>query len=223
LLRLKLSQKEVLRATIEKEIQLLLLDDKWMSKAESKQAELRLANEEIRMLKEQLQLAQESIIAPFDAVVTNLDTRFQNGFQPGEGVVVGELQSPSDCVVHALIPATDIGKVRKGQEVDIWLPVGIGKHLRERIDSIRSYSEVDLRNSPFSSRFGGELATEAKGESQHDAPLEAQFDCAVNIADRKDALLLGMTGRMAVPSPPRSIVARLIDNVVQTFNRESLL
>jgi len=223
LLRLKLSQKEVLRATIEKEIQLLLLDDKWMSKAESKQAELRLANEEIRMLKEELQLAQDSIIAPFDAVVTNLDARFQNGFQPGEGVVVGELQSPSDCVVHALIPATDIDKVRNGQEVDIWLPAGTGKHLRERIDSIRSYSEVDLRNSPFSSRFGGELATEAKGESQHDAPLEAQFDCSVNIVDQKDAMLLGMTGRMAVPSPPRSIVARFIDNVVKTFNRELLL
>jgi hypothetical protein len=35
--------------------------------------------------------------------------------------------------------------------------------------------------------------------------------------------LLGMTGRLAVSSPPRSVAARVYENIVRTFNRESLL
>jgi putative peptide zinc metalloprotease protein len=224
LLKLKLHQAELERSTVEKEIQLMLLDEKLRSGAERKEVELRLVQDKINMLNEQLRLASESIAAPFDSVVTNVDYRLQRGFQPGEGVVVGELQSQSDRGVNALVPATDIHKIGAGQEVEIRFPIGTGLILRNRIDSVRTYSEVDLQNSPFSSRFGGELATEIRGDQQKDAPLEAQYCCSVNLTNQEaDTLPLGMSGRLAVQSPPKSLVMRFIDNTIRTFNRETLL
>jgi len=222
-LALKLRQQVIRRAIIRKEIQLLLLDEKSIGEAGGKEIELQQVEDEIELLKDQFELAQSSITAPFDGVVTNLDYRLQEGFQPGEGVVVGETQSPEDCIVHALIPAADVHKVVRGQQVEILFPVGSGRILRKRIDSIRSYGERDLRNSPFSSRFGGELATEVRGEKQKDAPLEAQYDCSIHIDNRRDPIRLGMTGRMAVSSAPGSVVTRLFDSVFRIFNRESFL
>lgn len=221
-LSVTLRQKEINRELVANETQLLRLDKELMGKVSGKEVELKQAEDEIRRVREDLRLAENNITAPFDGVITGFDYRMQPGFQPGEGVVVGELQSVEDCVIHALVPASEIHKVHEGREVEIWFPAGTGLFLRERIDSIRSYSERDLRNSPFSSRVGGELATEARGKDRQDSPLEAQYDCLVRFSNR-GALPLGITGRLAVTSPPQSIVSRLIDNVVRTFNRESLM
>lgn len=221
-LSLALQQKEIQREIVVKEIKLLLLDEEHFSEAEGKAVELQQVDDEIVLLKEQFRLAEASVRAPFEGVVTNLDARLQGGFQPGEGIVVGDLKSLRRCIVHALVPATDIHKISVGQEAEIWLPIGTGRLLRKRIHSIKSYSEKDLRDSPFSSRFGGELATEVKGEEQQDAPLEAQYDCSVSISNEDATILLGMTGRLAVWSPPRSIMAALYENAIRTFNRESL-
>ena len=224
LLNLKMRQAELQRSALEKEVQLFLLDDDLRPKTGGKEIELRSVEDNIKRLSEQLRLAQESIAAPFDAVVTNLDYRLQRGFQPGEGAVVGELQSRSDYIAHTLVPAADIHSVREGQEVEIWLPIGTGLILKNKVDSVRSYSEMDLQDSPFSSRFGGELATETRGERRKDAPLEAQYYCSVNLTNQKpDSLPLGLSGRLAVPSPPRSLLVRLLEGVIRTFNKESFL
>ena len=222
-LAVTLRQKEIKREMLVNEMQLLRLDKELMSEVSGKEVELKQVDDEIRRVREKLLLAQTDIIAPFGGVITGFDYRMQPGFQPGEGVVVGELQSVADCVVHALVPAAQIHQVREGREVEIWFPGGTGHFVRDRIDSIRSYSERDLRNSPFSSRVGGELATEAKGKDQQDSPLEAQYDCLVRFTNHDGMLPLGITGRLAVTSPPQSMVTRLIDNVVRAFNRESLL
>jgi putative peptide zinc metalloprotease protein len=223
LLALKLKQNEIDRRLVLKELQGLLLDQKLISKAERKELELRQAEDEVNLLHQRLRLAETSSTAPFDGVVTNLDPRMQDGFQPGEGVVVGEVQSSRDLLIRALVPATDLHKVREHQKVEIWLPIGTGKLLTEKIDSIKTYSETDLRNSPFSSRFGGELATEVRGEKQEDVPLEPQYDCSIRVANADGSLLLGMTGRMAVSSPPKSLAGRFLENVIKTFHTESLL
>jgi putative peptide zinc metalloprotease protein len=220
-LSLALEQKRIQREIVENEIQMLLLDKEHFSEAEGKAVELQQVDAEIVLLEEQLRLAEASLVAPFDGVITSLDDRLQEGFQPGEGVIVGDLQSLKQCIVHALVPAAEIHKVAQGQEVEIRLPIGTGRILRKRIDTIKSYSEKDLRNSPFSSRFGGELATEEMGEKQRDAPLEAQYDCSVHILNEDDTILLGMTGRLAVLSPPQSIIAGLYETMMRTFNRES--
>jgi putative peptide zinc metalloprotease protein len=222
-LSLKLKQKHLEREVVENEIEMLLLDEDERSQAGKKEVELRQVEDEIKLLKDQFVLVDKSTVAPFDGVVTDLDARLQEGFQPGEGVVVGDLRSLTRCVVRALVPAKDIHKVRQGKEVEIWLPVGPGRVFRRKIDAIKSYSETDLRNSPFSSRVGGELATEVRDERQKDSPLEAQYDCSVNLVNDNRDILLGMTGRLAVSSPPRSVAARVYENIVRTFNRESLL
>lgn len=223
LLELKLRQAEIQRKIVEKEMQLLLLDEKLMSQAEGKEVELRQVHDEIGHLKDQLMLARTSVVAPFDGVVTSLEPTLQEGFQPGEGVIVGEIKSLKECTVHALVPAPDIHSLREGEPAEIWLPVGVGRIIGREIDSIKSYSEADLGNSPFSSRFGGEVATEIRGERQQDVPLEALYDCSVNIVNDSDEPLLGMTGRMAVYSPPKSILVRFYEEAVRTFNKEAFL
>jgi putative peptide zinc metalloprotease protein len=222
-LLLKLRQIDIERNIISREIHTLLLDEKLMSKAERKEVELRQAEAEAMLVRKRLRLAETASIAPFDGVVTNVDPRLQDGFQPGEGVVVGEVQSPLHLVIHALVPAEDLHRIGEGQDVEIWLPVGTGKILRNRIGSIKSYSETDLRNSPFSSRLGGELATEVIGEKKEDVPLEPQYDCSVRVLNKDGSILLGMTGRMAVASRPKSVAGRLWEEAFKTFHRESFL
>lgn len=146
----------------------------------------------------------------------------QPGFQPGEGAVVGELQSTANCVIHALVPQKDRHKVLVGQEVKIWLPVSRVMILKRKIDTIATYSERDLRDSPFSSRFGGELATEIKGENTKDAPLDAQYKCSVPFHNAENRIRLGMTSVLVVPSTPQSVFSMIIDALFRTFNWESI-
>jgi putative peptide zinc metalloprotease protein len=154
--------------------------------------------------------------------VTRLNPKMKRGFQPGEGVIVGELESAAHLVVHALIPERDLEKVHEGQSVRIWFPVGHGTEFEGKVKGIRSFSEKDLSESPFSSRFGGEVATEIRSQEQKDSPLEPQYDCSVVFTQPGVRIPLGMTGRLVTPSPPQSIAGSLLGKLVQTFNREAL-
>lgn len=222
-LELSLTKKQIEFDILKKERELLRLDPKEIGRAPAKEIELFHVQDEIARIKEDLTIAQGGIIAPFDGVVTGLDYRMQTGFKPGEGTVVGEVQSPTHRVVRALVPEQDREKVHLGQEVEIWLPVGTGMTLFRKIASIRSYHEKNLENSPFSSRLGGELATEVRDDTRQDVPLEAQYVCTMELEETDRFARLGMTGRMVVPSPPRSVFSRFLDGLFRTFNRESLV
>jgi putative peptide zinc metalloprotease protein len=222
-LDLSLVKAELERDVLRKQLDLLLLDAKEKGKAPGKQVEILKAEDQIRRIRYELSIARGGITAPFDGVVTVLDYRQQPGFQPGEGAVVGELASPYHCMIHALIPEKDRHTVSIGLNVDIWLPVGDGLFLSKKIESIKGYSERDLRDSPFSSRLGGELATETKDTQQKDVPLEAQYKCSVSLPNPDLTMHLGLTGKFAVPSPPRSIILRFLDRVIHAFNRETLV
>jgi putative peptide zinc metalloprotease protein len=221
-LRLALIKKQCQRDVLEMQVELLRLDPKERGKAEGKLAELYHMDYELGRIKEDLRIAQGGIVAPFDGAITTLDYRMQPGFQPGEGAVVGELQSVEHCVIHALVPEQDRHKVEVGQEVEIWLPVGGGLTMNKRVDAIRPYGKMDLRDSPFSSRLGGELATEVKAESRRDVPLVAQYKCSVFFVNAGHQVPLGMTGRVVVSSPPKSIASRFLDRIVRTFSREMM-
>jgi len=221
-LKVALVQKEIKRQELGTEVQYLLLDDKRRGEAKGKQIELqRLADETARLARD-LSLAEHGIVAPFDGVVTALDYRLQKGFEPGEGVVVGEFESPSECVVHALLPAKDLPKTRVGQEVKVWFQVGTGLMVPGYIEEVKPYGEQDLKNLPFSSRLGGELATESRGEDVKDAPLEALYRCSAKLRNTDKMIPLGMTGRLVLDSPPRSILALVLEKVFTTFNKESV-
>lgn len=222
LLELKLLKKECDRDIIKAELKLMLLDDEKRAEIPGKEIELRQAEDEIGLIKQRLDEARNGITAPFDGVVTKLDPEMKRGYQPGEGVVVGELESPVDCSVRALIPEKDLHKVKVGREIRFILS-GEGTEHTAAIDHIRPFSEQDLSASPFSSRLGGEVATEIRGHQHKDAPLEAQFDCSVPFRNDEPRVPLGMTGRFIVPSAPRSVATWVLDTVAQTFNRESLL
>jgi putative peptide zinc metalloprotease protein len=222
-LKLALSKKEIQRDIIRKELALLQLDPKHMGEAPGREIELLQVEDEISEIKSDLLVAQGGITAPFEGVVTGLDYRLQTGFRPGQGTVVGEVQSVEDCVVRALIPEKDRWRVQLGQKVEIWLPMGTGLTVFDRIDAIRSYHERDLKDSPFSSRFGGELATEVRDDKQRDVPLEAQYECAVKLSNPDLQVPLGMTGRLVIPSPSQSLFSKFLDELFRTFNRESLV
>jgi putative peptide zinc metalloprotease protein len=220
---LAMVKKTTEQAVLKRQLDLMLLDLKEMGKAPGKQLELDRVAKEIEQISEELDTARGGIIAPFDGVITALDYKMQPGYRPGEGAVVGELQSPNDLVVHALIPEQEREKVRPGHKAEVLLPIGYGRIFVEKVLSLKPYSEKDLRNSPFSSRLGGELATEVKGEQQKDVPLEAQYKCTLPISDAGRWIPLGMTGRLAVASQPQTIFSWFLDSVFRVFNRESLL
>jgi putative peptide zinc metalloprotease protein len=221
-LRLNLVKQKVNREIIKKELELLSLDDKRRAEIQGKEIELRQAEDEIRRTNQQLAEAEREIIAPFDGVVTRLNPKMKKGFQPGEGVIVGQLESASHLVVHALIPERDLEKVHEGQRVRLWFPVGRGIEFQGKVNAIRPFSVKDLSESPFSSRFGGEVATEIRSQEQKDSPLEPQYDCSVLFTQPGAKIPLGMTGRLVAPSPPQCIAGRLFGKLVQTFNREAL-
>jgi putative peptide zinc metalloprotease protein len=222
LLQLALLKAESQREIVQGQVDMLRLDAKQRGKASGKETELYHAQEEVKRVKEELRRAHEGVVAPFDGVITSLDYRMQPGYKPGEGAVVGELQSSINGVIRALVPEKDRHKVAVEQQVVIWFPVRRGTVYERRIDSVKSYSEQDLTDSPFSSRFGGQLATEFKGENLKDSPLEAQYTCSVDFPNQADKLPLGMTGLFVVPSPPQTMFSRFVDSIYRTFNRESL-
>ena len=164
-IRLELTRQQTKREIAQKELELIMIDPKQLGKAEGKLAEIYKIENEIQKISKDLRIASEGVTAPFDAAVTTLDYRLATGFEPGEGVVVGELQSSRDVVVHALISEEDRDKVQVGQDVQLWFPIHGGVVVKCKIYSINPYGERDLKNSPFSSRIGGELATEPRGDS----------------------------------------------------------
>ncbi len=207
---------------ISKEINFMLVDEKRFADAGKKVVELLHVDDEIEKINQELHLATEEIVAEFPGVITTLDYRMSHGFQPGAGVVVGELESHDTYVVHGLIPAEDLHKITKGMDAQVWLPIKTGLDFQTRILSIRPYSEKELKNSPFSSRFGGELATEQTESEDVDKPLEAYFQCSAHIKIPRGDSYLGMTGRLKVDSKPRSIAQSVFRKVATIFNRESL-
>lgn len=221
-LRSDLIKRELQRRVLEIQIQLILLDEKEMARAPEKQGELTQLEYEIALLKRDLHIAEVGIVAPFSGVVASLDYRVQNGYQPGKGVVVGNLKSNRECVVRVLVPEEDLHKVSQGQEVEIWLPARDGTTYSGRIEKIKPYSEEDLKDNPFSSRFGGEIATDTRDGGRSDAPLRAHYVCTAKLSTDEPPIL-GVTGRCAVAAPPRSILRRLLRSGAAILNRETML
>ncbi|MDQ7782883.1 MAG: HlyD family efflux transporter periplasmic adaptor subunit [Desulfomonilaceae bacterium] len=222
-LDLALTEKQIRYEIVRKELSMLRFDSTKIGTVPAKEMELYQVEDEAARIRADLDTARTGVTAPFNGIVTKLDFRMQTGFRPGQGVVVGEVQSPTDYVVRAFIPEHDRHRINVGQEIEIWLPIGTGRIVTERIDEIRSYSERDLKDLPFSSRLGGELATEVLGDRRRDVPLEAQYMCAVKLNNSDHAVRIGMTGRLVVPSPPKSMFSRFLDELFRTFNRESLV
>ncbi len=223
LLKLDLLKKETEKEAVKLEIMQLLVTEKRRGEAEAKKIRLKKLEDATDEIRKMLAIAESGVTAPFSGVVTRLDPRVQNGFRPGRGSVVGEIESEKECAIRALIPENDLDKVREGQEVKIRFGIETGLVLMKKIDEIRSFSEHDLGASPFSSRFGGEVATEPQGTDRQDVPLEAQYQCIVHFSDNDGRIPLGMTGSFVVQAPPRSILMATIDRLVKAFNLESLL
>ncbi|MBI4963447.1 MAG: HlyD family efflux transporter periplasmic adaptor subunit [Desulfomonile tiedjei] len=222
LLKLALFENEIRREILRTEVKYLLLDPGHRGEAASKEIELRKLDHKTDRIRRDLALAENGIVAPFEGVVTNMDYRLQTGFQPGEGVVVGEFESLTDCTVYALVPAKDLPKLHTGQDVRIWFRMGSGIILTGTIEEIRPYGEQDLRDMPFSSRFGGDMAIEARGEDRTDVPLEALFRCSVSFRNVDRKIPLGMTGKLVVDSPRTSLWSRSVEGILEGFHKESI-
>jgi putative peptide zinc metalloprotease protein len=222
-LDLKLSKEMGAKVIAEKELEMMLLDDNRRAEAPSKILELLQIKAEERKIKEELIEAKNGFVAPFDGIVTTMDPRMQNGFQPGAGEIVGELESNTNCEIHGLIPEEDLHKIRLGENARVQFSGGPMNLYDCVIHEIKPFSEENLRESPFSSRFGGDLATEVTGRDQKDSPLEAYYDCVMYFSNKHANIPLGMTGRLIISSRPVSITGMALKKLRRTFNRESLL
>ena len=221
-LQLELIQKKANEGMLRTELKFLLQDESERGKVATKKTEIRRLGDQMKRVAKDLQMAQGGIVAPFDGIVTRLDYKVQAGLQTDDGAVVGEVESPNDCVVHALVPSKDLHKIHLGVRAIVWFPIGVGVVLEGAVHEIKPYSERDLKDCPFSSRYGGEIATEARGEERSDVPLDARYLCSVNLDNSRLRIPLGITGKLVVHSPPSSLLDRLIDKVRNAFNKESL-
>jgi putative peptide zinc metalloprotease protein len=228
MLRLETTQleKSVLQKQLDREITAQriaqdLLDDKNLAQASERRVQLAQIDYEINMLKTDLDTANKGIVAPFRGNITRLEKSVQTGFQTPGGSVVGELKSLQDCVVNVLIPEKDIEDIAWGQDAKIQLhPVGNVVYVG-RIQSVKPFSERDLKGLPFSSRHGGEIATEAKDQTHLDSPLEAVYVASVDFPNT-DGIPLMTTGWCSVSSVRRSIAGRIYRRIMQVINRETL-
>lgn len=218
-LRFKLKDKSAQKAYIRKEIAIIQGTEKDLSKLPMKVIELSQVEDAIRHIEEDL----ESTVwrAPFSGYVTKLLPTLQQGANPGKGTVVGELSGLEPTRIIGLIPEEYAAGIPEGSEVKAWFPVDEGKLFAGTVKEISPFKTDDLRGSPLSSRFGGEIATEVEKRdgAVMDAPLEPYYLCKADIADAR-GLFLGMTGRLIVAQPQRSALRRIIDAAYRTFHRE---
>ncbi len=212
---LRAKETELLR--IKKEMEVIETSEKELPKLDLKYIELSQAQDAVDQVRWDLSHAQW--VSPFDGVVSKLSPKLQTGAQPGRGVVVGEVAKTRACLAVGLVPENDVALVQPGAEVEVWFPFRGGQSFRLTVREVSLFKTEDLEASPFSSRFGGEIATEPKQDGLKDAPLEPHYMCKADFPNEL-GIPLGMTGRLIVKHPPRSILTRIIDRTYRTFYRE---
>jgi putative peptide zinc metalloprotease protein len=212
-----LKQKEADRILVKKEISIIENSEKDLSRLESKYIELAQAEDAINEIREDL--LRTDWRAPFWGAVTKLSPECQPGFKPGKGTVVGQFAALGECQVVGIVPETDVTLLQVGARVDVWFPVENGKVFQATVKELSPFQAVDLEGSPFSSRFGGEIATEMREGIGKDRPLEPQYTCKMEFSPTA-AIPLGMTGRIVVKQPPKSALERFTKAAFQVFHRE---
>jgi putative peptide zinc metalloprotease protein len=225
-LQYRLKEKESGLMLIKKEMEIIQASEKDLPKLQLKYIELSQAADAIQQIKHDLENCEWK--APFGGAVARLSPELQPGARLEKGAVVGELAGEDQGEIVGLIPELDVGMVQPGQKVEAWFPIDNGVSLALAVKEVIPFKAEDLEASPFSSRFGGEIATEAKPEIKReagrdlatkDAPLEPCYVCKIDFPN-KEKLPLGLTGRLVVKQPPRSALTRIIDAAYHTFHRE---
>ncbi|MFC1835627.1 site-2 protease family protein [Thermodesulfobacteriota bacterium] len=219
-LEFELRYKESEAALLKAEISLIENMGTDLAKLRLKLIELSQTRDDVRRIKNEL----NNLVwfAPFDGVVTRLQQTVQPGFLPGKGTVVGELASDTDCEILGLVPQLDISRILPGSQVEVWFPFGSGVSFHLKVSQVNPFNSEDLEGSPFSSRFGGEIATRLDDRSgKKDSPISAQYLVRIDFSDNRQ-IPLGATGRLVVNRPPRSALERMVDFAYKTFHRESV-
>ncbi len=212
-----LADKEMELSLIKRQISIIENTGEDLSKLHLRYIELSQATDDIKHTRDDI--ANLEWKAPFAGAVTDLVQDLQPGFSPGKGAVVGKLACETRCEILGLVPENDISRVSPGVRVEVWFPIGSGKSIGLAVREVSPFNRTDLEGSPFSSRFGGEIATEIKDHDRKDSPLEAYYLCKMDFRN-VERIPLGMTGRLVVSQPPRSALERIIQAVYRTFHRE---
>jgi putative peptide zinc metalloprotease protein len=89
------------------------------------------------------------------------------------------------------------------------------------VREVNPFKTEDLEASAFSSRFGGEIATEVREGVGKDVPLNPYYVAKIDFPE-SGGVPLGATGRLVLHHPPRSLLTRMIGAVYGTFHREIL-
>jgi hypothetical protein len=147
------------------------------------------------------------------------------GFQPGEGVVVGNLKSSSSSVATAHLPDRLLGRLNEGQSVKVWFPLGQGYTFSSTVAIIKEFGEQSSSQGE-QAQFSRHSRYSPTGYHQgtQGAVMESQglYRCMVQLPD-DSPVPLGMKGSILIQFPSQNSVSRLYQYAVQTMNRESFL
>jgi len=209
--------KQIDEMLVKKEIALIESGESDLSRLPLKYIELSQVQDAIQHISQDLQNLEWK--APFAGAVTKLAADVQDGACPGKGAIVGELASQDYLEALALVTEADVGLLRAGTRVEVWFPVDAGRELRAVVREVSPFKTEDLEGLAFSSRFGGEIATETTHDAGKDSPIEPYYACKIDLPANR-GIPLGMTGKLIVEQPPRSALRRIVDAVYRTFHRE---
>jgi hypothetical protein len=187
--------------------------------------EITKVDQAIARMEAEVRMALSATRAPFDCLVTQLDKRMKAGFQPGEGVVVGNLKSSSSSVATAHLPDRLLGRLNEGQSVKVWFPLGQGYTFSSTVAIIKEFGEQSSSQGE-QAQFSRHSRYSPTGYDQgtQGAVMESQglYRCMVQLPD-DSPVPLGMKGSILIQFPSQNSVSRLYQYAVQTMNRESFL
>jgi putative peptide zinc metalloprotease protein len=218
-LQFKLKDNKAEVQFVRKEMWIIEKTEKDLSKLELKIIELSQAEDAVRQTEQDLLNLEWN--APFAGFVTSLAADLQPGDQPGKGTVVGEFAAEGKYEVRGILPEDYVDTVRPGHKVEVWFPMEEGMKFTLTVREVNPFKADDLEASSFSSRFGGEIATEVREGIGKDVPLNAYYLAKIDFPDGS-GIPLGTTGRLVVHQPPRSLLTRMIGALYGAFHREIL-
>jgi len=213
----QIAQEKLQGDIVEKQVQLLGIDDVNLQYLPQKQAELSTSRAKLRSL--QKTKSELDIRAKRSGKVYLWDTLLKPGQFVSKDQTIGKLADFYNVQVIAFIPESDFNVVHEGQQVRFRIAEtnDIFYGVIERVNPVRSSF---LAHAPLASEYGGELAVTRQGKNLK--LVDSYYEVAVRLdVEEGKVLRFGQTGSIEVDGPWRSKFMMLLKTALQIFWRES--
>ncbi len=208
----------VQRKVLEKNVYLLGFEDKDRAYIPEKSAEQASSNQKWQAMQGQ---RQELIIkAEVDGDVYFLQDFLRRGLYLSKDNVIGKIGDPSSLEVVFFVPEDNIAAVKLGKKVEFRIPSSQDSFTGE-ITRINPTREEFLAYPQLASTYKGALPVADEKQSGALRMVDSYYVVHVKLDNHDPAKLrFGKTGQVYMQGPWRSLLGRVIHNVMQIFWKE---